>query len=59
MGDRRGAQRVLVGTLKADRSLERPRRTWKDNIKILLQKVGWVKDWIDLAQDRDRFAGCC
>jgi hypothetical protein len=54
MGDRRSAHRVLVGTLTADRSLERPRRAWKDNIKIVLQKVGWGKDWIDLAQDRDR-----
>jgi hypothetical protein len=25
-----------------------------------LQEVGWeVKDWIDLAQDRDRWGGTC
>ena len=33
----------------------RPRRRWKDNIKIDLQEVGCGgMDWIDLAQDRDR-----
>jgi len=33
----------------------RPRRRWKDNIKMDLQEVkcGGM-DWIDLAQDRDR-----
>jgi hypothetical protein len=25
-----------------------------------LQEVGWCSmDWIDMAQDRDRWAGCC
>jgi hypothetical protein len=34
----------------------RPRRRWEDNIKIDLQEVGWGDmDWIDLAQDRDRW----
>jgi hypothetical protein len=32
-----------------------PRRTRKDNIKMDLQEVGWGMDWIDLAQDRDRW----
>ena len=27
----------------------------KDNIKMGLGDVGWVVDWIDLAQDRDRW----
>jgi hypothetical protein len=33
-----------------------PRRRWKDNIKMDLQEVrcGGM-DWIDLAQDRDRW----
>jgi len=26
-----------------------------DNIKIGLQKMGWGIDWIDLAQDKDRW----
>jgi len=38
------------------RPLGRPRRRWEDNIKMDLQKVGWKgKDWIDLAQDSDRW----
>jgi hypothetical protein len=53
MGDRRGAHRV--GTLKVDRPLGRLRRTWKDNIKMDLQEVGWRKDWIDLVQVRERW----
>jgi hypothetical protein len=33
----------------------RPRRRCVDNIKIDLREVGWDgRDWIDLAQDRDR-----
>ena len=25
-----------------------------DNVKMCLKETGWVADWIDLAQDRDR-----
>jgi hypothetical protein len=29
---------------------------WEDNIKMGLQEVGWGgMDWIDMAQDRDRW----
>jgi hypothetical protein len=55
MGDRRGAYRALVGKPEGRRPLERPRRRWKDNIKMDLREVGWGIDWIDLAQDRDRW----
>jgi hypothetical protein len=38
------------------RLLERPRRRWEDDIKMDLQEVGRRgMDWIDLAQDRDRW----
>jgi hypothetical protein len=38
------------------RPLGRPRHRWDDNIKMELQEVGWVgMDWIDMAQDRDRW----
>ena len=38
------------------RPLGRPRRRWEDNIKIDLQEVGCEgMDWIDAAQDRDRW----
>jgi hypothetical protein len=34
----------------------RPRRRWEDNIKMDLQEVGWEGvDWIDMAQDSDRW----
>jgi len=33
-----------------------PRRIWKDNIKVDLQEVGGgCGDWMELAQDRDRW----
>jgi hypothetical protein len=38
------------------RQLARPRRRWEDNIKMDLRESGWGGiDWIDLAQDRDRW----
>jgi hypothetical protein len=36
--------------------LGRPRRKWMDNIKMDLREVGWDgRDWINLAQDMDRW----
>jgi len=33
-----------------------PRRRWEDNVKMVLQEVGYGgMDWIELAQDRDRW----
>jgi len=56
MGDRRGVFGVLVGKTEGKRPLGRPRHRWEDNIKMDLQEVGCgVMDWIELAQDRDRW----
>jgi hypothetical protein len=56
MGERRGAYRILVRRSEGRRQLGRPRRRWEDNIKMDLQEVGWGgMDWIDTAQDRDRW----
>jgi len=45
-----------VGKPEGKRPLERPRHRWEDNIKMDLQEVGCGgMDWIDLAQDRDRW----
>jgi hypothetical protein len=39
-------------------SLGRRRRSWEDNIKMDLQEVGGgCEDWMELAQDRDRWRG--
>jgi hypothetical protein len=56
MGERRGLYRVLVGKTVGKRPLERPRRSWEDNIKIDLQEVVCgCMDWLELAQDRARW----
>jgi hypothetical protein len=56
MGERRGVHRVLVGKSEGKRPLGRTRRRWEDNIKMDLQEVGCrCMDWIELAQDRDRW----
>jgi hypothetical protein len=56
MGEGRGVHRVLVGKPEGKRPLWRPRRRWDDNIKMDLQEVGWgFGDWMELAQDRDRW----
>jgi hypothetical protein len=56
MGERRDVYRVLVRKLERKRPLGRPRRRWEDNVKMDLQDVGCGgMDWIELAQDRDRW----
>ena len=48
--------RVLVGKLEGKRPLGRPRRRWEDNIRMDLREVECGGgDWIELAQDRDRW----
>jgi len=45
-----------VGKPEGKRPLGRPWLRWEDNIKMVLQEVGWGGvDWIELAQDRDRW----
>jgi hypothetical protein len=54
LGESRGLYRDLVGKPEEKRPLGRPRRRWKDNIKVDLHKVGCEgMEWIDVAQDRD------
>jgi hypothetical protein len=55
MGEERSVHRVLAGKPEGKKLLGRPRRRWEDNIKMDLQKVGGAVDWIELAQDRDKW----
>jgi hypothetical protein len=56
MGQVRGAYNILVGRPEGRRPLGRPRRRWEDNIKMGLGEIGFGDmDWIDWAQDRDRW----
>ncbi|KAJ4442618.1 hypothetical protein ANN_04207 [Periplaneta americana] len=56
MGESRIAYRVLDGRPERKRPLGRPRRRWKDNIKMDLREVGYDdREWINLAQDRAKW----
>ena len=56
MGEGRSVRRVLVGKPEGKRPLGRPRCRWDDKIKMNLQEVGGAcGDWLELAQDRDRW----
>ena len=51
----RGVHRVLVWKPEGKRPMVRPRRRWEDNIKMVLREVGGGGDWMELAQNRDRW----
>ena len=56
MGEGRDVHRVLMGKPEGKRPLGKPMRKWEDNIKMDLQEVGGsCGDWMELAQDRDRW----
>jgi hypothetical protein len=56
MGQGRSLYRILVGKPEGKRTMESPTNRWDDNIKMDLQEMGCgVMDWIELAQDKDRW----
>jgi hypothetical protein len=56
MGEKRNANRILVGNPERKRPLGRPRLRWVNNIKMDLREIGWHgRDWINLSQDRDQW----
>ena len=45
-----------MGKLERKKPLGRPRRRWKDNIKMDLREVGCdPEDWVALVEDRDEW----
>jgi hypothetical protein len=53
MGEGRSVYRVLIWRPEGKRPLGRPRRRWKDNIKMDVRERGINgTNWIRLAQDR-------
>jgi hypothetical protein len=46
---------VLISYRHGKRPFWRPRRRYECNINMYIQEGGWGMDWIDLAQDRDRW----
>jgi hypothetical protein len=55
-GEKMNAYGILAGKPEGKRLLGRPIRRWMDNVKIDLREIEWdCIDWIDLAQDRDKW----
>jgi hypothetical protein len=56
MGEETNVYRVLMGKPEGKRPLGRPRHRWEDGIRMDLREIGWGSvDWIQLAQDKDRW----
>jgi hypothetical protein len=55
MGTKRGAYRILVGRPEGRRPLGRPRRNGMIILKWIFKPWDGGMDWIELAQDRDRW----
>jgi hypothetical protein len=52
----RNVYRALMGKPEGKRPLGRSRRRREDGIRMDLREIGWGSvDWIQLAQDRDRW----
>jgi hypothetical protein len=56
MGEERKVYTVVVGKSEGKRPLPRLRHRWENGIITDLREIGWGSvDWIQLAQDRDRW----
>jgi hypothetical protein len=56
MSEKMNANGLLVRKPEGRRPLGKPRHRWVDNIKMDLGDIGWGgMDWIDLAQDRNKW----
>jgi hypothetical protein len=55
-GKRKNVYKIVVVKLEGKTPLGRPRRRWEDNIYMVIREIVLEGvDWIDLAQDRDRW----
>ena len=53
MKEVRSAFKILTGKPTGNRPLGRPRRRWKENIRMGLEEIGTnAGNWADSAQDR-------
>jgi hypothetical protein len=58
MEEERNVYRVLMGKPEGKIPFGRPRPRWEDGIRMDLRESGLGSvDWIQLAQDRDRWRG--
>jgi hypothetical protein len=56
MEEERNVYKVLMGKPEGKRPLGRARHRWEDGIRMDLREIGLGSvDWIQLAQDRDRW----
>jgi hypothetical protein len=56
VGEDRNMYKVFMAKPEGKRPLGRPRLIWEDGIRMDLTNIGWGSvDWIQLAQDRDRW----
>jgi hypothetical protein len=57
MGEESEVYEVLVEKTERNKPLGRPRRRWEDGITMDVREIGWggFVEWIQLAQDRDRW----
>ena len=54
MEEGRSALEILTGKPIGKRPLGRPRRRWKDNIRMDIKEIGInTRNWVDSAQDKD------
>jgi hypothetical protein len=56
IGEERNVYRILMGKPEGKRPHGMPGRRWENGIRMDLRDIGWGSvDWIQLAQDRDRW----
>jgi hypothetical protein len=54
MEEARSSFKILIGKPTEKMPLGRPRRRWKDNIRMDLKEIGIsTRNWVDSDQDRD------